>query len=222
MFTALSERQQRVLRYIAEFILEHRYSPSFRDIQSVCGIPSTSTVSNAVYALVNAGFLTMDKGSYRSIRLNEARLGEYMPEYSGSADLDLTAEPSRDDVYDIPIYGRVAAGAPIYADNHIEETIPLPSVFFPNDNNDYFILTISGESMIDAGIFDGDHVLVRRQQTARNGEQVVALIDDEATVKTFFRRADHIELRPENASMAPIIVRDCRILGVVCGLYRIY
>jgi len=222
MFNDLSERQQSVLRYICDYILEKHYSPSFREIKAVCGIASTSTVSKTIHALAEAGYLTMDKGNYRSIQLIESRLGEYLPQADEHPMLPVDPVRARDDVYDIPMYGRVAAGAPIYADNHIETTVPLPSAFFPNDSCEYFILTISGESMIEAGIFDGDHVLVRKQETARNGEQVVALIDDEATVKTFFRRADHIELRPENASMSPIIVRECRILGVVCGLYRLY
>lgn len=127
-----------------------------------------------------------------------------------------------DQVMALPLYGAVAAGAPIYAEDHVEDALYLPRSFFRQDGSSYFILQVHGESMIEAGIYDGDHVIVKQQDTARDGQQVVALIDDSATVKTFYRHRDYIELRPENAAMAPILVQDCRILGVVTGLYRLY
>lgn len=211
MFDNISERRQRTLLYIAKYLKENNYPPSYRDIQTALGVGSTSTVSSDIHALIKQGYLEMDKGNYRSIRLT----ADVLPEEEKSA------EPYRDDVYDIPVFGDVAAGAPIFADDYIEDTIPLPKSFF-RAGEKYFVLRISGESMIEAGICDGDYVIVKKQDTARNGDQVVALIEDSATVKTYFRRADHIELRPENSSMEPIRVRSCRILGIVCGLYRIY
>ncbi len=205
------KRRLEVYKYIEKHINEKGYSPSFRDIARACSISSTSTVSADIKSLIGQGLLNMDSGSNRSLSLVN-KDGAAMEEN----------KPYRDDVYDIPVYGAVAAGSPIYADDYVEDMIPLPSNFFPNDGRDYFVLKIEGESMIEAGIFDGDHVIVRKQNRAVNGQQVVALIEDSATVKTFYDRKDHIELRPENSSMEPIIVKECKILGIVCGLYRIY
>lgn len=211
MQSPVQKRRSAMLRYISSYWTENSIAPTVREIQEALSIRSTSTVSKDLHALIDAEQITMTKGSYRSIRPVE----------------DLSAAetkeaPYREDVFDIPVYGAVAAGQPIYADDYTEESIPLPTAFFHQDGGDYFILKIHGESMIEAGIFDGDHVIVRRQQTARNGQQVVALIEDSATVKTFFQRAGYVELRPENAALEPIIVNECRILGVVCGLYRLY
>lgn len=210
------ERCRKIYRFIRQFMEENHMAPSYRQICDGVGISSTSTVSKDVHQLEADGLLKMTEGTYRSIHLTTPS--------STSAPADDASFPmtTRDDVYDIPVYGSVAAGAPIYADDVIEDTLPLPASFFPNDGADYFLLEIHGESMIDAGIFNGDHVIVRCQNTARNGQQVVALIEDEATVKTFYRHDDHVELRPENPNYTPIRIRDCRILGVVCGLYRLY
>lgn len=220
MFEKLTPRRQNMLRYIAQYTKEKKYGPSVREIQAALSIGSTSTVSADLHALIDAGFLRMEKGAYRSMQLVESRLCEYMPQ---EFERDRRNENTtvREDVLEIPRYGDVAAGLPIYADNYVEDTVPLPSSFF-QVGQDYFILTISGDSMIEAGILDGDHVLIRRQNTARNGDQVVALIEDSATVKTFFQRDGYVELRPENSSMNSILVRECRILGVVSGLYRLY
>ncbi|MDD7593175.1 MAG: transcriptional repressor LexA [Peptoniphilaceae bacterium] len=206
-----TQRRRDVYRFIRQFFEEQGMAPSYRQICDGVGIASTSTVSKDLHILETHGLIKMTEGNYRSMQLVDAIQQPSAP-----------ATATRDDIYDIPVYGAVAAGSPIYADDICETTLPLPASFFPNDGGDYFLLEIHGESMIDAGIFDGDHVIVRRQETARNGQQVVALIEDEATVKTFYRHPDHIELRPENPNYRPIRVRDCRILGVVCGLYRIY
>lgn len=205
------KRRSAMLDYISSYWTKNGIAPTVRDIQEALCIRSTSTVSKDLHALMDAEQITMTKGSYRSIRPVE-----------DESEMSTNDTPYREDVFDIPVYGAVAAGAPIYADDYTEESIPLPTAFFHHDGGDYFILKIQGESMIEAGIFDGDHVIVRRQQTARNGQQVVALIEDSATVKTFFQRAGYVELRPENAALEPIIVKECRILGVVCGLYRLY
>lgn len=211
MQSPAQKRRSAMVRYISSYWMENGIAPTVREIQEALGIRSTSTVSKDLHALIDAEQITMTKGSYRSIRPVE--------DLSVQETQDM---PYREDVFDIPVYGAVAAGQPIYADDYTEESIPLPTAFFHQDGSDYFILKIHGESMIEAGIFDGDHVIVRRQQTARNGQQVVALIEDSATVKTFFQRAGYVELRPENAALEPIIVKECRILGVVCGLYRLY
>ncbi|WP_019134194.1 transcriptional repressor LexA [Kallipyga massiliensis] len=213
--TKTEERRRNVFQYIADYLDENGYPPSYREIGSAVGIPSTSTVSADVHALIEKKVLSMDRNSYRSLQIIRVPDGDQSNRLTSSYNI-------RDDVFDIPVFGPVAAGAPIYADDHVEESIPLPSSFFHNDGADYFILEIHGESMIEAGIYDGDHVIVRKQDYARNGQQVVALIEDSATVKTYYQHKDHIELRPENASMDPILVKDCRILGIVSGLYRLY
>lgn len=230
MFDDLTDRQQEVLLSIAHSLLENHYPPSFREICRDTGIASTSTVSKAINALVAEGYLRMEAGQSRTLQLVEDKMEEYLPASEDRLEAEAQKEKAqrdeteafREDVLDIPVFGNVAAGLPIYADDYVEETIPLPTQFFHRDGGEYFVLKIHGESMIEAGIFDGDYVLVRKQNYANDGDQIVALIEDGATVKTFFRFPDHVELRPENAAMAPIIVQDCTILGRVCGLYRIY
>lgn len=224
MFSDLSDRRQGVLKYIGQYFLENSYPPSYREIQAALEIASTATVSKDVHHLINEGYLTMDPNNYRSIQLVEDKIHEYMnpDDFLARTNEAPSISAYRDDVFDIPIYGDVAAGSPIYADDYVEDTVPLPSDFFRKDHESYFILTISGDSMIEAGIFDGDHVIVRKQDIAKDGDQVVALIEDSATVKTFFKHPDHVELRPENQDMESIRVQECQILGVVCGLYRLY
>lgn len=212
MAKKMNDRRQKVLHYIIQYMEEKSYAPSYRDIQAAVQCGSTSTIHNDIHALIDMGYLNMDEGNYRSLTVVQK------DEETSS----VVGKMEREDVYDIPRFGKVAAGAPIYADDYIEDYVPLPSSFFPHDGKEYFILTISGESMIEAGIYDGDHVICRKESSARNGEQVVALIENEATVKTFYKRSDHIELRPENSFMEPIRVKECMILGIVVGLYRLY
>ncbi len=219
------QRRAMMLQYILRYWDEKKIGPSFRDIQQELKIRSTSTISADIHALIDAGALQMEEGSYRSLRPAEQvspALDDSDVSVADERTRPLPVSASRDDVYDIPLYGRVAAGDPIFADDYTEESVPLPASFFRNDGADYFLLEIRGDSMIEAGILDGDHVIVRRQNTARNGQQVVALIEDSATVKTFYQRSGYIELHPENPLYDPIIVSECRILGVVCGLYRLY
>lgn len=218
MFSELSPRLQKTLLYIADFYRKNNYAPSFRNIQNAVGVGSVSTVSSDVHILIEKEYLLMEPGRKRSLRLNEERSAEYLtlssPETGRASD-------SRDDILDIPVFGDVAAGLPIYADEHMEQTIPLPAEFF-RIGSQYFVLHVSGESMIEAGIFDGDYVIIKRQDYAHNGDQVVALLGEDATVKTYYERDGYVELHPENSSMEPIRVRHCTILGIVAGLYRIY
>lgn len=242
MYEQMTQRQIAIVKFIGEHIRDKGFPPTYDEICDALAIRSKSTASSEIHKLIGLGALTMDKKAYRSLGLT-VEMQELLYETNDSYEVGdedaamksdaykrsdsltqqtkATVYSAREDVLDIPIYGRVAAGSPIFAEDHVEDTIPLPNAFL-RTGNEYFVLTVSGESMIEAGIFDGDQLIVKRQSTARNGEQVVALIDEEATVKTFFQRSGYVELRPENSSMDPIIVNDCTILGVVSGLYRIY
>lgn len=222
----MPERRKQILIYVIKYIEENNYPPSYRDIAAAINIPSTSTVAKEITSLIDDGYLEKDSKNYRSICIVQNKIMEEFPElcseFSSNSNPAKSASEARNDVFDIPVYGDVAAGLPILATDEIEDTIPLPSSFFPNDNAEYFVLKIKGDSMIEIGIFDGDHVIVRRQNVARNGQQVVALIEDSATVKTFFQRQGYVELRPENSEMEPIVVKECSILGIVVGLYRLF
>ncbi len=222
----MPERRKQILVYVIKYIEENNYPPSYRDISAALDIPSTSTVAKELTKLIDEGYLEKDPKNYRSICTVQSKIMESFPElyseFSSNRNKSKSVSEIRNDVYDIPVYGDVAAGAPILATDEIEDTIPLPSSFFPNDQARYFVLKIKGDSMIEIGIFDGDNVIVKRQNVARNGQQVVALIEDSATVKTFFQRQGYVELRPENSEMEPIIVKECSILGIVVGLYRLF
>lgn len=220
----LNDRQEKIFHYIEKYIKKNRYAPSYREIGRDLDIPSTSTVYADIHKLIDRGYLSMDKGSYRSLKVIASR--EDQPEKEESSrekkDSSKEAAQSRDDILDIPVYGDVAAGLPIYADDYIEETLPLPASFFPRGSDQYFILTVQGESMIEAGIFDGDKLICKKADIASNGQKVVALVEDSATVKTFYQRDGYVELHPENSSMKPILLKECKILGIVIGLYRLY
>ena len=149
------------------------------------------------------------------------------PSFLTEHDLPEEAEnqqlPQREDILDIPLVGKVAAGQPILAEQNIEDSFPVPARFV--GKGEYFMLSVKGDSMIEAGIFDGDYILIRRQESAENGDMVVAMVDgfeSEATVKTFYKEMDHIRLQPENASMSPILVKDARVLGLVKGVFRYF
>lgn len=221
----LTPRQERIFAYIKKYIQENHYAPSYREIGRELSIPSTSTVHSEIHQLISQGFLSMDQGNYRSLKVTSFQKdGSQISllEKSRPQGRPENTDFHREEIFDIPVYGNVAAGQPIYADDYIEDRIPLPSSFFSKGNDQYFILTVHGESMIEAGIFDGDKLICKKADYADNGDQVVALVDDSATVKTFFQRVGYVELRPENASMEPILVKECRILGIVTGLYRLY
>jgi repressor LexA len=203
MLDGLTERQRQVLQFIKEEIRQRGYPPSVREIGEAIGLSSSSTVHGHMARLEEKGYIRRDPTKPRAIEV----LGD-----SGGAPHKRTVQ--------VPILGRVTAGLPIYAEQHVEDHFPLPVDFVRADEADLFFLTVQGDSMIEAGILDGDYVLVRRQQQASNGEIVVAMIEEEATVKRFYKEQGRIRLQPENRFMDPIIVPSAQILGKVIGLVR--
>lgn len=199
----LTRRQQQILDFIRAEVHRCGYPPSVREIGEAVGLSSSSTVHSHLAALESKGFLRRDPTKPRALEVLDFR------ETDQAIDVG--------EVRMLPLVGQVAAGAPILAAENIEQTIPLPAEMVGEST---FILKVRGESMIEAGILDGDFVVVRQQPTANNGDIVVALIDDEATVKTFYKEADRIRLQPENSTMDPIYVRDVTILGKVMALFR--
>ena len=214
----LTDRQKQILDFIRISIRDRGFPPSVREIGEATGLKSSSSVHSHLTALEKKGYLKRDASSARALTVNEELLDD---ELSVRVD-DIVAEEPIDEVFrnviPLPLVGRVAAGTPILAEQNIEETLGLPKQIVGDANS--FLLTVSGESMIEAGILDGDIVVVTEQSTARNGEIVVAMIDDEATVKTFYKEADRIRLQPENSTMDPIYTTDAVILGKVTALFR--
>ena len=207
----LTKRQQEIFDFIKRYSATHGYPPTVRDIGKAVGLASSSTVHAHLANLEKAGLLRRDPSKPRAIELLD-RVVDGVREAGESAVRALTGNG-------LPLVGQVAAGAPILAEENVEEHIPVP----PQAGGDAgeFLLRVKGESMIDAGILDGDLVVVHKQDTARDGEIVVARVgDDEATVKTFYREADHIRLQPENPTLQPILTRDVQIEGRVVGLLR--
>lgn len=194
-------KQEEILEYIKDNLLSKGYPPTVREIGEKVGLRSTSSVHSHLEQLEKQGRIRRDPSKPRAIEIVDD-------------DFNLT----RREVVNVPIVGTVAAGAPILAEENIENYFPIPAEFLPNEKT--FMLTVKGESMIDAGIYNGDRVIVEQTGTASNGEIVVALIDDGATVKRFYKENGHIRLQPENSTMDPIIVKDVRILGKVIGLFR--
>ena len=216
----LKEREQKILDYMRAEIRAKGYPPTVREICSALNIKSTSTAHKDIDSLVKKGFIKKDPSKPRALMLVEQDSPDIAPAPAAAPAFD-TVE--RADVVDIPVVGRIAAGTPITAEQNIDDSFPVPARFVGNGTN--FMLTVKGESMIEAGIMDGDYILVEQQNTARNGEIVVAMVDgfeSEATVKTFYHEGDHIRLQPENSSMSPIIVKDVKILGKVRGVFRYF
>lgn len=199
----ISQKQQEILEYIKSQILERGFPPAVRDICEAVHLKSTSSVHSHLETLEKNGYIRRDPTKPRAIEI-----------------LDDSFNFMRREMVNVPIVGRVAAGEPILAQQNIESYFPIPMEFMPNSQT--FLLTVKGESMINAGILDGDMVLVEQRQTAHNGEMVVALIDDGATVKTFYKEEGVIRLQPENDTMDPIIVQDVQILGKVIGVFRFF
>jgi len=217
----LKDREQKVLDFMKNEIREKGYPPTVREICTALGIKSTSTVHKDIASLEKQGYLRKDPAKPRALMIVEPQTGEQVaaPQETQPA----PAEVERTDIVEIPVVGRIAAGTPILAEQNVEDSFPVPARFVNGGTN--FMLTVRGESMIEAGIMDGDYILVEQQQTARNGEIVVAMVDgfeSEATVKTFYKEDDHIRLQPENSAMSPIIVKDAKILGKVKGVFRYF
>ncbi len=203
MYEDLNESQVRILYFIKDQIRQRGYPPSVREICNGVNLKSTSTVHRHLERLESKGYIRRDPTKPRAIEVLD------------NSDNDLFA-PKK--TVDRPIIGKVTAGEPILAVEHIEDTFPVPIELA--ERGPLFMLRIQGDSMIEVGILDGDYVIVKQQNDAINGDIVIALIDNEATVKRFFKEKNYIRLQPENQSMAPIIVKDVKILGKVIGLYR--
>ena len=200
-------------------IMECGYPPTVREICSELNVKSTSTIHKDLSSLENKGFIKKNPSKPRAIVVvGFDRFGE------NDEVADYQIRNARRDIVDVPLIGQVAAGIPILAEQNILDTFPVPAKYI-NTSGDHFMLTVKGDSMIEAGICDGDYILVQQQETANNGDMVVAMIDgfeSEATVKTFYREGDSVRLQPENSSMSPIIVRDVKILVRVRGVFRYF
>lgn len=199
----ISDKQKEILEYMKQEILNKGYPPTVRDICEAVHLKSTSSVHSHLETLEKNGYIRKDPTKPRAIEI-----------------IDDNFNLTRREVVNVPLVGRVAAGEPILAVENIDSYFPIPTEFMPNKES--FMLRVKGESMINAGIFDGDNILVQRQSDAKNGDMVVALVDDSATVKTFYKEDGHIRLQPENDTMDPIIVPDCQILGKVFGVFRFF
>lgn len=196
----LNSRQQQILAYIKDFLNSRGYPPSVREIGDAVGLSSSSTVHGYLNKLESMGFIKRDPTKPRAILV-----------------LDDTTF-SKKQMVSVPLLGKVTAGIPITAIENVEDTYPLPVDFV--GKSDTFLLVVQGDSMIDAGIFDGDYIVVQSQKTARNGEIVVAMLDNEVTVKRYYKEKNHIRLQPENLAYEPIMSRDVTVVGKVIGLMR--
>ena len=204
----LNKREKAILSFIEKQINLYQYPPSVREIGKAVGLSSTATVHGYLAKLESKGYIRKESQKGRTLRVvqDDEVIRKPKDVYTGK------------EMVDVPVVGKITAGAPILAVENITDTFPIPLDFVGNSES--FMLTVRGESMIEAGILDGDFILVKQQNTAENGEIVVALIEDEATVKTFYKENNYIRLQPENSTMAPIIVPDCKILGKVAGVLR--
>ena len=203
----LNKRERSILKAIQEGIIDNGYPPSVRELCKKVGLSSTATVQGYLNTLEERGYISKENYKGEAIIAEQTSIKQSDKEYYSSREM-----------VSVPVIGKITAGQPILAVENITDTFPIPIDFVGNSES--FMLTVSGESMIEAGILDGDYILVKKQNVAQNGQIVVALIDDSATVKTFYKEKDHIRLQPENSSMDPILVPDCQILGRVAGVFR--
>jgi len=207
----LNKREKAILRFVEKQINANGYPPSVREIGKAVGLSSTATVHGYLSRLEDKGYIKKETQKGRTLRLikgsgKDEKQEEIKNLYSGR------------EMVEVPVLGKITAGEPILAVENILDTFPIPLDFVGNVES--FMLKVRGESMIEAGILDGDLILVKKQNVANNGEIVVALIGEEATVKTFYKEEGHIRLQPQNSAMDPIIVPDCEILGKVAGVFR--
>jgi repressor LexA len=197
----LTKRQREILTYLMDTMQERGYPPSVREIGAALGLTSSSTVHSHLAALEKKGYIHRDPSKPRAIEILK----------------DSASQPPRRPVL-VPVLGRIAAGQPLFAEENVEDVFPLPRDFVREDAS--FILRVRGDSMVEAGIYDGDYLVFRQQPTANNGEIVAALLGDEATVKRFYREKDYVRLQPENRTMTPILTRDVAVLGKAIALIR--
>ena len=197
----ITDKQREILEYIKEMILKKGYPPAVREICEAVHLKSTSSVHSHLESLEKNGYIRRDPTKPRTIEI-----------------LDDDFALTRRELVNVPVIGTVAAGVPILAEQNIEDYLPIPAEILPN--KEVFMLKVKGNSMIEAGIYNGDKVIVAKQPNAENGDKVVALVDDSATVKTFYKENGHFRLQPENSSMDPIILDQVEILGKVVGLFR--
>ena len=205
----LSQRQQAIYNYIVQEINQKGYPPSVREIGRAVGLKSPASVHNHLKTLEELEFIRRDPSKPRAIEILNKDSQE-----------DAMKDAFEKEMIHIPIVGRVTAGVPILAEENIEDYFPVPTSFIRVKGKKLFMLEIDGESMLNAGINDGDYVIAQQQNTANNGEIVIALIDNRATVKRFYKKSDYVELRPENPNYDPILVKNVKLLGKVVGLFR--
>lgn len=206
-----TRKEKAILKFIEDQVMDKGYPPSVREIGKAIGLSSTATVHAYLAKLEKQGFIKKEDKKGRTLKVIKGSDGKPVKKSKKNF-------YTQKELVDVPIIGKITAGQPILAVENVTDTFPIPIDFVGNSES--FMLTVRGESMIEAGILDGDYILVKKQNDARNGEIVVALIGEEATVKTFYKEKDHIRLQPENHTMDPIIVPDCKILGKVAGVFR--
>lgn len=217
----LKDRERKILKYMKDEIKKKGYPPTVREMCSALSIKSTSTTHKDLENLELKGYIKKDPAKPRALMILD-------PDTAGGEgdtanECSANGQDERLDVVDVPVIGRIAAGIPILAEQNIDDSMPVPARFLSKGNS--FMLTVKGESMIEAGILDGDYILVHQQNTANNGDIVVAMVDgfeSEATVKTYYKEKGHIRLQPENQYMSPIILSDVKILGLVKGVFRYF
>ena len=210
----LGKREKDILSFIEKQIKQNGYPPSVREIGKAVGLSSTATVHGYLTKLEQKGYIKKENQKGRTLRLLKGTKNKNQTEIKENGKNFYTSK----ELVEVPVIGKITAGEPILAVENISDTFPIPIDFVGNSES--FMLTVRGESMIEAGILDGDYILVKKQNVAQNGDIVVALIEDEATVKTFYKEKDHIRLQPQNSAMDPIIVKNCEILGKVAGVFR--
>ena len=201
MMSELKDKQLLIYEFLKDFTSQKGYPPTVREICKAVGLKSTSSVHGHLKQLEKEGLIKRDPTKPRALEIVDSVIKKEM--------------------INVPIIGKVTAGLPILANENIEDSFPLP-LDYVKHNNDLFMLKVSGSRMIKAGILDGDLAIIEKTQTASNGDKIVALIENEATLKTFYRENNHIRLQPENDEMEPIIVDNCSILGKLIGIYRTY
>ncbi len=205
-YEGLSDKQVKIFEYIKDELTLRGYPPSIREICKAVGLSSTSSVHAHLNTLEDKGYIKKGTNKRRALELIDID--------------DICSDMPKKEIINLPIIGTVTAGSPILAVENIDDTLPISIDFVGNKES--YVLKVKGESMIEAGILDGDYVIVNSQHTAKNGDIVVALIGDEATVKTFYKEKDHIRLQPQNSSMDPILIKEPYILGVVKAIVRKY